>query len=143
MREFGGIVECTIPAHKCCDICERECDCGECKLAMSVSECEVEEIDIFDNASTPPTPPLPKDKQKQLYEALIEYRETLCEVVDSSGHQIPLLFGTEIPSGLPDSIIKSIVKDCKNIHSVSDVVKLGIISNQHALKIFEIINSIL
>lgn len=73
---------------------------------------------------------------------LSEYRDTLCEVVDSSGHQIPLLFGKEIPSGIPDSIIKSIVKDCKSIHSVSDVVKLDI-SNEHAQKIFEIVESTL
>lgn len=70
MREFGGDVECTTPAHKCCNICERECDCGECKLDMTVTASEVQEIEIFDDASTPPTSPVPKKKQKQLYEAL-------------------------------------------------------------------------
>ena len=58
-------------------------------------------------------------------------RESLCqEVTDRLGQAraIPLLFGVEIATGLTDNLIEKIVIKSQSLHSVSQLLSLGVTS---------------
>ena len=71
----------------------------------------------------------------------MEYRNNLCSFMDENGHQLPLLIGIEVASGLPNAVINHIVEEADTIMSVDDVIRHGVMCQSHAQHIFEIINS--
>ena len=111
MKEFDApdTVTCPSPIHKCCDICELECTCSECKQDVSFFfKSEISQI-IEDEALAIDTScPVRKGKKSpELHKLLVDYRNSLCQVTDEHGHQVALLFGVEITSCLPHSTIKT------------------------------------
>ena len=77
-----------------------------------------------------------KALQAEVHATLLQYRDAVCTVQGSG--DIPLLFGKEI-SGIPDSIITHISKNCTSMCNKSDFERLSI---DHALDIFEIVKEI-
>ena len=72
-------------------------------------------------------------------------RESLCqEVTDRLGQAraIPLLFGVEIATGLTDNLIEKIVIKSQSLHSVSQLLSLGVTSIAQAKVILNIIFSV-
>ncbi len=88
--------------------------------------------------STSSTRQLTKDEEDALFTDLQTYRNCLCRTDD--GYVTPL-FGFEIASGIPDSVLKRIIKDCTAIQSVDDVKQFGIVSDLHAADILTVIKS--
>ena len=50
------------------------------------------------------------------------------EATDRSGQAIPLLFGVEIATGLTDNFIEKVIIESHSLHSVSQLLSLGITS---------------
>ena len=151
MEEFDApdTVTCPTPLHKCCDICEQECACSECKSDMSFTELEISQIvDISQDESLTLDASCPIKKRKkakncpELCKLLFDYRNSLCQVTDQYGHQIPLLFGVEITSGLPDATINAIIENRDSIRCTADGVSMGVVCESHACHIYDILNSL-
>ena len=82
-------------------------------------------------------------KRQQLHAELCAYRESLCqEATDRSGQAIPLLFGVEIATGLRDNFIEKVIIESQSLHSVSQLLSLGITSVAQAEAILNIIFSV-
>lgn len=99
--------------HQCCDICEKECQCEVClpvlteevdQVCEAVDEADVTQPTSSAKSSTSSTRQLTKDEDA-LFMDLQTYRNCLCRTDD--GYVTPL-FGFEIASGIPDSILKRI-----------------------------------
>ena len=145
MKEFDAsdIVERPEPIHKCCDVCEQNCTCKDCRVVYPLTEYEVSQtvaVDVDDYTASP-TKKRRRKKHPELHTMLIEYRNSLCNCMDENGRQLPLLIGVEIASGLPNPVINHIVEEADNISSVSDVIECGVMFRSHAQHIFEIIKS--
>ena len=117
------------PIHKCCDICERECLCETCSRLpppllpdVHVSLANVRKV------FSPKT-------QEILQQHLIAYRD---EQYDSTQ---PLLFGKEIASGIPNTVINSIVKNAHEIDSPQCITNLGVSSNTQSHQIYNIVQA--
>ncbi len=147
MKEFAApdTVICPEPIHKCCDICQRECMCTECRPNLSFTESEMSEIieqdDTLTTCPSSPVQEVKKGKNTQLHKALLDYRNELCKLTDERGHKLPLLFGEEITTGLLDAVICDVVKNKDSIKSIADVTSLGVVSESHACSIYDIIKS--
>ena len=74
-------------------------------------------------------------KEREL--ALQNYRDQLCSLGGSE--HVPLFFGKEIISGIPNSLINKIVANCKNINNCDELVDLGVVSEVQASEILTII----
>ena len=145
MKEFDAsdIVERPEPIHKCCDICEQNCTCKDCRVVYPLTEYEVSQtvaVDVDDYTASP-TKKRRRKKHPELHTMLIEYRNSLCNFMDENGRQLPLLIGVEIASGIPNAVIHHIVEEADNISSVDDVIERGVMFRAHAQHIFEIIKS--
>ena len=82
-------------------------------------------------------------KRQQLHAELCAYRESLCqEGTDRSGRAIPLLFGVEIATRLTDNLIEKVIIESQSLHSVSQLLCLGITSVAQAEAILNIIFSV-
>ena len=123
-------IECPKPHHSCCDICSSICDCATCVEAMQLLESELyEEDEIIQELSRA------DKKEREL--ALQNYRDQLCSLGGSE--HVPLFFGKEIISGIPNSLINKIVANCKNINNCDELVDLGVVSEVQASEILTII----
>ena len=72
-------------------------------------------VDVGDY-TTSPTKKQRRKKYPELHTMLIEYRNSLCNRMDENGHQLPLLIGAEIASGLPNAVINHVVEEADNIY---------------------------
>lgn len=132
MRVFEGRDEITFssPIHNCCDVCERECSCKACSTSLPSP--------IITGASVQSTlarEQLSPHQQSTLHKLLTVYRDGQC------GTTQPLLFGKKIASGVPNSIISSVVKNAHVIHSPQDIADLGISSPVQCRQICNIVQS--
>lgn len=98
--------------NSCCDICQYQCNCDSCSSDLHWVE-ETTSIDEFvqqtsceqfDSVAKPIQPPKPL--QNEVHAALVQYRDSLCRVQGFG--DVPLLFGKEIATGIPDSILWTI-----------------------------------
>ena len=62
--------------------------------------------------------------------------------MDENGRQLPLLFGVEIASGLPNAVINHIVEEADNILSVHDVMECDVMFRAHVYLIKSFFQSI-
>lgn len=140
LKEFTSQLEnlCDFK-HICCDICKFQCDCESCSDLQWLEEFptavllpDEDEIDTIK-----PTPPS-KGLQNEVKAALIQYRDKFCEV-RGSGREVPLLFGKEIVSGIPDSTIRHISMNCTTFQSLKDFNDLAI---ENVQAVFEIVQQI-
>ena len=60
---------------------------------------------------------------------------------DQCGTEQVFLFGKEIASGIPDSVISKIVENSHTISNPSDVYRLGVLSNTQARQVYHIVQS--
>lgn len=142
LKEFGCELENLCDSlHSCCDICQYQCVCDSCSSDLQwVEEAATSEQDEFvlqtnheqfDSVAKPIHPS--KQLQNEVYAALVQYRDSLCRVQGLD--DVPLLFGKEIATGIPDSILLTISSKCNNFSSPSD---FNYLSQDHATNVFEI-----
>lgn len=132
-------IECPTPLHACCDICTVNCKCDICGQSVLL---RVEELASFceDDVEVESSKSLPLQKQRDVKSALTNYRDRLCKV---KGSDVPQLFGKEIMSGIPTSLIINIAKNCADVNCSSDLCNLGGMSKQQACEMFDIIKKII
>ena len=132
MRNFGITGRITYPATKClcCDMCALTRSCGSCRLPESYLYFK----ELTDKVVKKPTcrittARLLTDKQECIRAQLLEYRRQLCEraAVPSAS----LMVGIEITTGIPDSLIESIVQDYTLVHYVMQISYLCIVSSSY------------
>ena len=136
MKEFSrNDIECPKISHSCCDICAQHCDCDEeaVHVPPSVFTCPSNNSEHQQKRLRAPS----KAQKEIVQSALHEYRNTLCSL--DINKPVPLLFGKETISGIPDSLIKKITAKCTNLHNLADIMNLGILSETQADKILSII----
>lgn len=120
------------PIHKCCDICQRECTCTTCSSTQSALNPSSPDKCL---SSVTSRNKLSHSKQHTLRHLLTVYREGQCR-----GNHI-LLFGEQVASGIPTTVISDIVK---NAHTVSDpkyIADLGITNATQCRQMYDIVNS--
>lgn len=142
LKEFGCELENLCNSmHSCCDICKYQCNCDSCsnELRCAIDQpFSDDEVVLDNNEQTSYTPPQQsKVVQDEVHAALVQYRDTICTVQGSG--DISLLFGKEISSGIPDSMIRHISKNCTTLCTKSDFESLSI---DHASDVFEIVKQI-
>ena len=144
MSEFTAeTIEQPSPLHNCCDVCQQRCPCEACECTATLSL--LPEIMETTTASVgnEQVQLIDPGKCQQLHAELYAYRESLCqEVTDRSGRAIPLLFGVEIATGLTDNLIEKVIIESQSLHSVSQLLSLGITSVAQAEAILNIIFSV-
>ena len=144
MSEFTAeTIEQPSPLHNCCDICQQRCPCEACECTAALSL--LPEIMETTTASVgnEQVQLIDPGKCQQLHAELYAYRESICqEGTDRSGRAIPLLFGVEIATGLTDNLIEKVIIESQSLHSVSQLLCLGITSVAQAEAILNIIFSV-
>lgn len=122
------------PAHLCCDVCAHVCSCHDCDQSKKAAIVSPDETFAEEDPHSPPA--LLTETQKQaVVEKVTTYRSSLCE--DS-----PIIFGQEIVTCLPDSLIRRIARQAANITNVSDLLNLGVVSLGVAQDIIDIIEDV-
>jgi len=76
----------------------------------------------------------------ELCKQLVDYRNNLCKVKDEQDCQVPLLFGVEIISGLPNATIHASIQNRDSAKSAADILSLGVTYESCACCIYEILN---
>lgn len=125
------------PTHLCCDICAQTCSCSDCDQAETdatdciVSSEELQSIVEEDRYFSSPEL-LTEVQQQAVINKIITYRDSLCQ-------ETPIIFGHEIVTCLPNSIINKIGKQAATINDISHLLDLGIVSVRVAQDILDII----
>ncbi len=140
MREFSpsSDIECPLPPHNCCDICERECNCEDCCGRISSEQSPAAKQLRVEVSSQP----VSTDKQLRLEQALLKYRDSQCHVLNEQGQPMPILFGDEIVTQLPDTVLRALITNCLSLKSFSDAMDLGVTCDKQAREIFDIVHAI-
>lgn len=124
------------PAHLCCDVCAHVCSCHDCDQSKKATIVSPDEIEAFAEEEIFSPPVLLTEAQQQaVIKKVTTYRSSLCK-------NSPIIFGQEIVTCLPDSLIKKIGKQAANISHVSDLFNLGVVSVVVAQDIFDIIEDV-
>ena len=126
------------PIHQCCDVCAHTCSCSNCAQAQATAMSSVEfeafvEADAIDDS--PSVLATGAHVQRAVIDRLTAYRDSLCE-------DTPVIFGQEIVTCLPDSLIRKIGRLAANITHVSDLLDLGVVSIGVAQDIIDIIQHV-
>ena len=106
------------PIHLCCDICSSTCSCLDCLDLKALESYEESRVDI--EQSNVPSVLVTAEKKYEIKEALLKYRSSL-----QADHQIPLLFGLQLASGITDVTINKIATFGTN-YTIEDIMAIGI-----------------
>ena len=82
-----------------------------------------------------------KGGKGKILKLLFDYRNSLCQETGKNDGSIPLLFGIEISSGLPDKVIKAIVSNSDHIKTIQDIIHLGVMYEPQAHNIYNILKN--
>ena len=117
IKQFSDDVECPLPVHMCCDICQQQCSCESCCPDIEITE---EELVIFSEQDIrlSPVPVKPTKSEQQKVKQML--KEILCRA--TSSYPTPLFFGKEVISGITDSLIAQVANNCCNITCGEDLV---------------------
>ena len=134
MKQFSetGHIDSPEHMHSCCDVCADQCVCEACTTDTTISRIGVElstdcsSIDI-DYPSILPS------YRKLLKKELMEVHEN--NLLEPAS----LLVGADILSGLTNSTIEMLIKNCSTIKSIQDVLSLGV-SPEFAAMVYEIVS---
>lgn len=124
-----------IPLHNCCDICERNCECGhaECPRTHPAFNQHYEDADSDEEEMKRNT----NDSEK----SLLRHKLNLLKYELSDFHSTPMI--TDVICGLTDEVIDNIVKYCDTLFSPDDVMrKFAIWNYDIAIKICSIISDV-
>ena len=119
------------PIHLCCDICWSTCSCLDCSDLKALESYEESRVDI--EQSNVPSVLVTAEKKYEIKEALLKYRSSL-----QANHQIPLLFGLQLASGITDVTINKIATN----YTIEDIMAIGI-DSFHAQSIYSIVLNIM
>ena len=119
------------PIHLCCDICWSTCSCLDCLDLKALESYEESRVDI--EQSNVPSVLVTAEKKYEIKEALLKYRSSL-----QANHQIPLLFGLQLASGITDVTINKIATN----YTIEDIMAIGI-DSFHAQSIYSIVLNIM
>ena len=141
MSEFtenkSELIDRPTPLHLCCDVCEKTCNCDECKCVSSIlpevlTELESESFD-YETSST-----ISRELKNKLYHQLLEYRLSLCPSQHSTAS---LMIGTDLLTGLSNQLLQDIVDKCTLVKDASTLLNMGVGSYDMALDILIIIRN--
>lgn len=124
----------VVPIHKCCDICEKKCSCGEetCPEAhpatKSTSQCSCLSPNLLERSVT-------HGDRMFLREKLIAYKFSLCDSTN--------LISNDLLHGLTDKLIEDIVGKSNVLFTAADIINsFPIWDYEVAEKICSIINEV-
>lgn len=131
--EKSPVFEQPKPTHLCCDICTQTCfccDCDQVKTSAVVSSGELQTCpeDVDDSPHTL----FPQIQQQAVIREIMAYWDSICQ-------ETPSVFGQEIVTCLPNSLISKTAKHAAAMNDVSDLLDLGVVSLEVAQNIFDII----
>ena len=137
MQVFNSTDEIEIPSpvHRCCDVCEKECLCTTCSTASPVPVFEDNPCALSETTHACDCEPLSRQQQNTLQQLLLVYRDGQCKGSDK------LLFGKEIASGIPNSIISALVKNAHVISSPQCIADAGVSSPVQCHQMYDILQS--
>jgi len=126
------------PDHLCCDFHKSQCQCDDCVLASAAQSLELKETTQYQSSATPqfdePTTVLNAEQKAELRDELIEFRQSL------HGSGKTCLGSISLASGFGMSLVDLIVAHANELTSVKKIMEqLPIFDEQHALRIFEIV----
>ena len=112
--------------HNCCDLCTQRCECGNDALHQPVNFA-AHDISLPTEKEVCPVRDVSDSQRQQLRQALLKFRSSLlqnCGLSDAS-----LYIGQDLASGMPLSLIDSIVDSCHLFESVDDLEELCAVWN--------------
>lgn len=126
------------PDHLCCDFHKSQCQCDDCVLASAAQSLELNETTQYQSSATPqfdePTTVLNAEQKAELMDELIEFRQS------QHGSGKTCLGSISLASGFGMSLVDLIVAHANELTSVKKIMEqLPIFDEQHALRIFEIV----
>ena len=133
------------PLHNCCDICCATCNCDSCQEMEAVSKEDILQPSFgFRVPSIEPIKVIPPHATLEIKSKLMQYRSSLCSGAKTKDNgAITLIFGVEIATLLPDKLIERISQGCGVFKTVDDLTSFGVASQEQAVAILDIINSVL
>ena len=137
----------TTPDHLCCDFHEQRCRCYDCLLSSASSMFERNAISDKDKSTptcgsealtdTPHTTALSSEQKANLIERLVNYRHSFHGSGKSCVGSVSLCTGFSI------ALINLVVEHASELSSIEEVKsKLPIFDNDHAVVIFQILNTV-
>ena len=133
------------PLHNCCDICCAICDCDSCQEMEVVGKEGILQPSFgFQVPSIEPIKVVPPHATLEIKSKLMQYRSSLCSGAKTKNNgTLTLIFGVEIATLLPDKLIEKISQGCSVFKTVDDLTSFGVTSQEQAVAILDIINSVL
>ncbi|XP_033745061.1 putative ATP-dependent DNA helicase Q1 [Pecten maximus] len=123
------------PKHKCCDVCEKQCDCGEecCpdihKVFTVHDDIEDEDVEMERDVT---------DEDKKILKHKLSVLKYSLESDLSN-----IVMKSEILHGITDQVIEDVVSSCHKIFTTSDVLKMfPVWSFEVAVEIMTVINTV-
>ncbi|XP_069136223.1 ATP-dependent DNA helicase RecQ-like [Argopecten irradians] len=124
------------PKHKCCDVCEKHCDCKEesCPdIHAAYVRHDAEEFEDTNELEREVT----NEDRRLLKHKLSVLKFTLESNLSN------IVMRSEILHGITDQVIDSIVLNCPRIFSTSDILKMyPVWSYEIAVQIMQVINTV-
>ena len=112
--------------HDCCDLCIKRCECGQSSLhqplVTSHSSTQVKNV-----PEIRPTRNVSDSQRQRVRQLLLSHRESLLQSDLES--DTPLYVGEDLASGMPLTLIDSVVDHCHLIHTITDLEELCAIWN--------------
>ena len=147
LSHFGhSVPKSNMPAHLCCNVHAKTCDCDECLLAatsemlenVSCADDQEKEIPSKSTAFDQAAPPqLSLEKKKLLRKKLIDFRQTLHGLGRSCVGSVSLCTGFSM------ELLEEVVGNANDFMSAEDInTKLPVFNTEHAVAIFKILNDI-
>lgn len=135
LSEFDENQNDMINTHDCCTTCHQKCMCGgqECRIEMLDLNSKPKESPITSRSARKVT-----SKQKNLLKELLkDYKDELVKEGDS--YFLP----SECCTGFTTMLVKTVLKKCKFIFTLSDIVELTpVYKKDHAMEILYMIKDV-
>ena len=132
-----------VPAHLCCDVHAKSCDCDECfvdatsEMLHRVTCSDDQKRDASSSNSEQVTTQLNSEKKELLRERLIEFRQTL------HGSGRTCVGSISLCTGFSMQLLEEIVDNANDFKSIEDLyARLPLFSTDHAVAILEMLEDI-
>lgn len=142
LSHYSTVCDINRVMHKCCQICDKTCDCGTAECFMFVSVVDraislknVEEDENIDNEDDE----IPLHTKQCLKNCLQEYRRQLNDKSEASFTAVP-----ELTHGFDQQVVQDIVNKCSILKCPDDVISnCSVWTYGQAKIVYEIVCSVL
>ncbi|XP_021373049.1 uncharacterized protein LOC110463036 [Mizuhopecten yessoensis] len=133
---YVTVHEPVIPKHKCCDVCEKQCDCGE-ESCPDIHRALAADPENMEDETVEMEREVTRDDRKLLRHKLSVLKYSLESDLSN------VLITSEILHGITDQVIDDIVLKCHTIFTTSDILKMfPVWSFEIAVQIMKEINTV-